>query len=156
MSAMLALAVSVHSLLRWVVLVLGALAVMRAVMGRASGRPWTPVDARAGLLFSLALGLQFFVGLVLFVKSPITVMGIHELGVTMTSRVLRFFTIEHPLMMLAAIAMVNVGRARTRRAANDAQRHRTALVFFGLGLLLIVAGIPWPFLPYGRPWMSWP
>ena len=56
----------------------------------------------------------------------------------------------------AAIAMVHVGRTRIRRAATDAQRHRRALVFFGLGLLLIVAGIPWPFLPYGRPWVSWP
>lgn len=156
MSAMLALAVSVHSLLRWVVLILGVLAVLRAVMSRASGRPWMPVDARAGLLFSLTLDLQFLVGLVLFLKSPITVMGIHELGVTMTSRVLRFFTIEHPIMMLAAIVMVHVGRTRIRRAATDAQRHRRALVFFGLGLLLIVAGIPWPFLPYGRPWVSWP
>ena len=156
MSAMLALAVSVHSMMRWVVLLLGVLAVMRAWMGKSGSRPWTPTDDRTGLLFSIGLDLQFLLGIILFLKSPITVMGVHELGITMTSRVLRFFTVEHPIMMIAAISLVHVGRARIRRASGERERHRRAFFFFGLGLLLILAGIPWPFLSYGRPWISWP
>ena len=30
-------------------------------------------------------------------------------------------------------------------------RHRTAAIFFTLGLLLILLGTPWPFRAIGRP-----
>ena len=153
---MLALALSVHSMLRWVVLIFGLLAVIRAWQGRLSRRPWTPADRKAGLAFSLALDVQFLIGLTLFFTSPITRMGMQAPGAMMQSSVARFFTVEHPFIMLIAIGVLHMGRSRLRKSSTDAARHRTASIFFTVALLLLLAGIPWPFLPYGRLWVTWP
>jgi hypothetical protein len=66
----------------------------------------------------------------------------------------RFFLLEHPLGMVAAIALAHVGGIRIKRATNDTQRHQTAAIFFGLALVLILLSIPWPGMPAGRP--LWP
>jgi hypothetical protein len=66
------------------------------------------------------------------------------------SKLLRFFTLEHPSLMLIAIVLAHVGRVRIRRRPDGADRHRQALWFFGVAMVLILIGIPWPFLSYGR------
>ena len=65
----------------------------------------------------------------------------------MSSRVLRFWTFEHAAMMIAAVLLAHIAHRRIRRQVPSGFPHRTAAVFFGLSLLLVVAGIPWPFLP---------
>jgi hypothetical protein len=44
-----------------------------------------------------------------------------------------------------------VGRARTRRVADAARRHRTAAIFLGLALVAILLTTPWPGVPAARP-----
>jgi hypothetical protein len=64
---------ALHSWLRWVVLLLGILAVVRGIAGASGRRRWTPADERAGLFFTIALDVQLLIGLLLyFVFSPIT------------------------------------------------------------------------------------
>jgi hypothetical protein len=104
--------------------------------------------------FLVALDVQLLIGAVLFIKSPITILGIHELDLTLASPALRFYTFVHPLLMLAAIALVHIAWVRIRRRSESSSPHRHAAVFFGLALLLLLAAIPWPFLPYGRPLLS--
>jgi hypothetical protein len=70
--------------------------------------------------------------------------------------------------MVAAVSLVHVGVNRSSRATAGVEGgvaafevpggggpawsgHRTAAAWFGLALLVILAAIPWPFLPYGRP-----
>ena len=103
-----------------------------------------------------ALDLQLLVGLVLLFFGPVTVLGLHEPDLMFRSRILRFFTLEHPLAMIVAIAVAHVGRVRVRRSLTDAARHRQSVVFVGVALLVILASIPWPFLPYGRSLLPWP
>ena len=144
-----------HSVLRWIALLLGAVAVWRAVTGLSRGREFTSADSAAGLAFMIALDLQLLVGIVLYVKSPITILGLHELDLAARSHALRFFTFIHPAIMLASVAFAHVARRRIAGAPDAPARHRSAAVFFGLALVLAVAGTPWPFLSYGRPLLSW-
>jgi hypothetical protein len=67
---------------------------------------------------------------------------------------LRFWLVEHPVGMLAAVVLMSVGRVRVRRAPEDLKARRARL-FFGLGFLLMLAAIPWPGLPYGRALFRW-
>jgi hypothetical protein len=53
--------------------------------------------------------------------------------------------------MIIGLALVHVGRVRVRKATGDAARHRAAAIFFGLGFLAILIGIPWPGRAVGRP-----
>jgi hypothetical protein len=151
---MYVLTVLAHSVMRWIVVVLGVVVVYRAVTGQFGRRPWTSSDTKISLGFLVALDVQLLIGTVLFIKSPITILGIHEWDLMLASRALRFYTLEHPILMLAAIALAHIAWIRIRRRSDSSSPHRDAAVFFGLALLLLLAAIPWPFLPYGRPLLS--
>ena len=137
-----------HSWVRWIVLVLGVLAVARAFM---RSRGWTPAHDAAGKWFSIGLDAQVTLGLILYAISPIVRMALGDPGAAMRDAVLRYFLLEHILAMVIAIALVHVGRARIRKATSDAGKFRAAAIFFTLGLISILIGIPWPFLKPGRP-----
>jgi hypothetical protein len=151
---MFAWALFVHSILRWIVVTVGTISVYRAVNGYLGRRHWTRYDGTIGLGFVLALDLQLVLGSLLYIRSPITVLGIHELDLTLQARVLRFWTFEHPLLMIAAVVLAHVGSLRIRQHEHPRSRHRTGVTFLGPALLLVLTGIPWPFLSYGRPLLS--
>ena len=141
-----------HSLLRWAVLAFGLLALGRALAGTFGRRPWTPLDDRAGRYFVMALDLQTLVGLVLYAGlSPIVRAAFSDMGMAMKDALLRFYAVEHVTLMIIGLALVHVGRVRVRKATGDAARHRAAAIFFGLGFLAILFGIPWPGRAVGRP-----
>jgi hypothetical protein len=125
----------VHSLLRWVVVAAGVHAVVAA--GRGNGR--------AGRYFPILLDIQVFTGLLLYWLSPITSSALTNMGTTMQNRVARFWAVEHGFSMLVALALAHVGLARAKKGKGGA-----ALLYL-LALIAILIGIPWPFLPYGRP-----
>jgi len=141
-----------HSWLRWAVLVTGLVAWLRAVSGKTARRPWTPQDELWGLLLTISVDLQFVVGLVLYVfLSPITRLGLRNFGAAMQINVARFFTIEHLIGMIVGIALVHIARVKIRKAADPDRKHRLALVFYGIALVVMIISIPWPGLPVARP-----
>jgi hypothetical protein len=147
---MYTLVLNTHSWLRWLVIGACLWTILRAAM--AGGRPWTPADARATRIFIIVLDIQFLLGVLLyFVLSPFTRQAFADMGTAMSISALRFWVVEHLFGMLVGITLAHIGAAKIRRAARDAQRHRTALIFFSLALVAIFASIPWPGMPAGRP-----
>jgi len=141
----------IHSWLRWVVVFGGIAALGGAVGGLTTRRDWQPADQLRGLIFTIALDVQFLVGLVLYAGlSPVTRAAFGDMGAAMRDPALRFYAVEHSVAMIAALALVHVGRVRIRKATDTAVRHRTALVFFGLALLIVLLMIPWPGMAGGR------
>jgi hypothetical protein len=141
-----------HSWLRWVALLLGALAVVRAVAGRTSGRPWSAADGAAGRWYTRALDVQALVGLLLYFGfSPYLTVAGQDLGRAMATPAIRFWLVEHLTVMLVALALAHVGAVRIRTAATDAARFGRAALFFGLSLAAVVLASPWPGLAYARP-----
>ena len=141
-----------HSLLRWAVLFTGLVAWFRAIGGKTGKRAWTSQDELWGLLLTISVDLQLLIGLVLYVfLSPITRLGVRNLAAAMQIPAARFFTVEHAVGMLVAIALVHVGRVRIRKAAEPARKHRAAMLFFGIALVIMIISIPWPGLPVSRP-----
>jgi hypothetical protein len=145
-----------HSWLRWLVILLGLVATIRAIAGASSRRPWMPVDDRLGKLFAGALDLQMLLGLVLyFFLSPITTAALSDFMGSMKVSAMRFWSVEHWFGMVIAIALVHVGIARARRATDGPRKHRILALFFVLAMMAILAAIPWPGRPYGRPLLRW-
>jgi hypothetical protein len=141
-----------HSWLRWAVILAGLLAIGRAVLGASRRGEWTRADERAGMWFVTLLDLQLLVGLVLyFALSPITRAAIEDFGAAMKSSGLRFWAVEHLFGMTVGLALVHIGRVRTRRLTDPAARHKVALISYTLGLLAILISLPWPGMPNGRP-----
>jgi hypothetical protein len=145
----------VHSYLRWVVLLAGLIAVGRAVSGTWGRKPWTPADDRAGFWFVTAFDLQMLLGVLLYgFLSPFTRQAFGDFAAAMKDSTQRFWAVEHMAGMLIGLALVHVGRVRTRRT-DSLRRHKVAAIFFGLALVAILASIPWPGTPAGRPLLRW-
>lgn len=143
---------TLHSLLRWVVVILALVTVVRALRGWLGTREWTALDGRLGMLSSVSIDLQLLLGLVLYVfLSPSTKGAFRDLGAAMSDQVLRYWAVEHVFWMGLALILMHAGRAISKRAEGATSKHRRAAIFFGLATLAILFAIPWPFLTYGRP-----
>ena len=138
---MYSLVLIVHSWLRWAVIAAGLAAAVRGGSGNQAAAKW----------YTSLLDTQMLLGLLLyFVLSPFTTSALHDFGGAMKSPQLRFFAVEHVFGMVIAIALAHVGRSRVRKAPLE-RRGRIALIFFGLSLVALLASIPWPGMPAGRP-----
>jgi len=152
---MYAAVLTLHSWIRWLVLLTGLAAFGRAASGASGRKPWRPSDDRAGFWFVMALDTQFLLGILLYAfLSPFTHQAFGDFGAAMKNSGLRFWAVEHVAGMLIALALAHIGRVRTRKT-DSLRRHRVAAIFFGLALAVILASIPWPGTPNGRPLLRW-
>lgn len=143
---------AVHNVLRWLVLLAMLWALLRAFRGWAGARQYTLPDKSAALFAMIAVDIQLLAGLTLYFVSPNVKSAMQDFGAAMKHKELRYFAVEHALMMLIAIACVHVGKVRARKATADATRHRRILLWFGIALVLMALRTPWPFMSVARPW----
>ncbi len=61
----------------------------------------------------------------------------------MKSKDLRFYGMEHPLMMLIVIAFLAIGLFKAKKKANSLHAIRTILIFYSIALLIVAMMIPW-------------
>lgn len=137
----------IHSILRWVVLLTALYAIFRAFTGMTQQTPYTKADNTAGLIFTSVIDLQLLLGLILYFTGALGYKNIQANGMSfvMKDSYARFFAVEHIAMMLLAVIIIHVGRAKSKRAFNDHTQHKSAFWFYLIGLLIILAAIPWPF-----------
>jgi hypothetical protein len=141
-----------HSYLRWAVLVAVVCVLVRTFLGWRRAGAWTRVDERLHVALVGFTDLQFTLGVALYLfMSPLPQAFFADPAGTMKVRVVRFFGLEHPVMMLLAVALVHIGRSRSRKAATPASRHRVVFTTTSIALLILCASIPWPGLDHGRP-----
>lgn len=140
--------VHAHSGLRWIVLVLLVWALIKAIGGLSSKREFQKSDRISALLGLIFTHIQLLIGLVLYFISPLVSF---ESGF-MKNEVLRFYTVEHISLMLIAIALITIGFSTHKRAESSAAKFKKIAVYYGIGLLLILVSIPWPFRGLGAGW----
>lgn len=141
-----------HSLIRWVIFLLLVYLVPRAVLALLTKAKYHRVDR---ILSGVLLGfvhLQFILGLSLyFLFSPIIKMVFANSAVYLKQAQFRFWAIEHAFLMVCCVACVQMGFSFSKRVSQDQKKFRYMAIFFGVALVLIILGMPWPGLPYGRP-----
>ncbi len=142
-----------HSWIRWIVLVLAVIALVRSIPGWRQNRAWTATDRKVQLGLVSAFDLQALFGLLLlFPLSPITKIAFSDFGAAMKDAMLRFFAMEHPLLMLIALAVAHVSSVRARKASGDPAKHRIWAIGVIVALVLVAIAIPWPHsATHGRP-----
>lgn len=151
------LVLTVHSIIRWVVIILAVVTIGRMVWGWRGKRAWTDLDDRLGLFFTIAIDIQILVGLIVyfFFSPTLSVIGTTgmSLGEVMGNSAIRFAAIEHPLLMLAGMGVAHVGRTRSKKAAEPVDKFKQAALFFIAAVILIIIAVPWPFLHTGYDWL---
>ncbi len=143
---------TLHSILRWLVILTALFAIIRASTGLSFRRGWMGMDNRAGVLFTSVMDLQVLVGIILYLfLSPTTTKALKNFSSVAGYPAALFFTVEHVTLMIIAAVVAHVGRSLVRRAPRPVQKHRRAAIWTGVSLLIVLIAIPWPFLIYGRP-----
>jgi hypothetical protein len=124
-----------HMIWRWVLLVVALVTLVKALMGWLGKQPWTQLDDRLGLFFTVAIDIQFLLGMILWFVGP---WRITAAGALMGNSLGRFMVIEHPLFLLISLVLAHIGRSRSRKAATDAGKHKNAFIFYLFSFLFIV------------------
>lgn len=150
------LLLTLHSWIRWVAL--GALVarVARAGAGLARHAEVDRADRLTGLVAMIAMDVQLTLGIILYVISPTVQAAQADMGAAMKNAELRFFAVEHGLMMIIAVVGAHVAHLGVKRAKTHGSAHRIALFGSLLALLLVLAAIPWPFREAARPLLRLP
>jgi cytochrome c biogenesis factor len=140
--------IHIHSGLRWLALVFLILAIadaavkMRRRYDIGKSRPAFHLPAM------ILMHIQLLVGLVLYFISPKVVFD----ASSMKDTVLRFYLVEHIALMLVAIILITVGYVKAKKKSDPVKKNRTLLIYYAIGLILILVSIPWPFRGLGAGW----
>jgi hypothetical protein len=129
-----------HSGLRWVALILLVYAVVKAYTSWRAGKNYGPKSKLVNLLTMVSFHLMATIGLILFFVSPKV-----KFAGMMKNDVLRFFTLEHGLLMIAAVVLLTIGRKKAEQSSSGKARHRKIFTFYLIALILVLVAIPWPF-----------
>src|SRR5205823_14562893 len=94
-----------HNLLRWVILILLIIAIIRSYGGMISGKPFTNGDKKTGLFLMIAAHTTFLVGLYQWLVGPWGIKNIQNLGMSavMKNSIYRYWAVEHLTGKLIAI-----------------------------------------------------
>lgn len=144
-----------HSVLRWVILILLLVALFRSFADR--NKAFSAGHKKTALFTMIAADIMFLIGIYQWIVGPWGLKSIQDNGMSnvMKNASLRFFAVEHFLGMLIAISLIHVGYNYTKKNVPDETKHKRIILFFGLALLIILISIPWPFrtVGAGRTWL---
>lgn len=136
-----------HSGFRYVVLLLVLTAIIGAFMGWLGNKKYTNGNRKLNLFAMISVHIQVLGGIVLYFLSNITQVAINDWGQAMKNQTLRYWALEHVVMMLLAMALITIGHSKSKKALTDVLKHRTIAIYFTLSLIVVVVAI----LQSGRP-----
>lgn len=105
-----------HDTLRWLLLLSLVTTLVKYIIGWMGNQHWKKTDNLMGIVFTSLMDVQLLVGLVLYAfLSPITQTAFTDFGAAMKNSDLRFYAVEHIAMMLIAVVLVHIGRAKSKK-----------------------------------------
>ena len=153
---MYATLLAIHSLVRWLVLVSLLYSLYRAYRGWLGNKLFTKHDNFVRHTTATIAHIQLIFGLWLYFVSPLIDYFLHHYKEAVHQRGIRFFGMEHSVMMLVSIILITIGSAIAKRQPTDKQKFKTIAIWYCIALIIILINIPWPFSifaarPYFRP-----
>jgi hypothetical protein len=127
-----------HSLVRYFVLILLIVLIVRSLMGWMNKSAFTATDNKISLFTLIATHTQFLLGLILyFVVSPFVKFGPD----TMSDASIRYWTVEHITMMMIAIALITAARNTMKKLPDGPSKHKRLFIFNLIAVAIVVLGI---------------
>jgi len=126
-----------HSYIRFAVLILLVVVVITSFVGWMGKKHYTGTDNKLSLSLFIATHLQLLLGLILYIVSPFVQFS----GSTMKDKMLRYWTVEHILVMLIAVVLITLARISAKKMSSSGAKHKRLFIFNLIALLLILVGI---------------
>ncbi len=124
----------IHSILRYVILISLVILIVKNLFGWLKPTTFQKFDNLLSTFTVSTTHLQLITGLILYFMSPLVVFK----GEIMENDVLRYYTIEHILLMSIAIAMFTIGRVKLKKKENHMIKHRVSFIYNIAGLAVII------------------
>lgn len=143
-----------HNLLRWVIIVLLLVSIVKSYTGWQQKKIFTAGDKKTWLFTMIAAHITLLVGLYqwLFGRYGVFVTTLPAGTSLMKDKFYRFFWVEHPTGMIIAIVLITLGYGMAKKPVSDNIKFKRACLYFSIALLVILITVPWPFRHIiGRP-----
>lgn len=145
---------TVHSIFRWVVAIGVLYTLYRAYSGIASNRAFGTADDKSRRFTVVAAHIQLVIGLILYFISPLTQYFLSNFSAAVKVRDIRFYGMEHAIVMIIAVALITVGSAVSKKKADDRAKFKALAIWLTIALILLLLMVPWPISPFSaRPWI---
>ncbi|HYF31188.1 MAG TPA: hypothetical protein VD993_08725 [Chitinophagaceae bacterium] len=144
-----------HNVLRWVILLLLVITIVRSFAGMTGNKPFSSGDRKLGTFLMICAHITFLIGVYQWIAGDLGLKAIQSagMGVIMKNANPRFWAIEHPVGMLLAIILITVGRRQSKAPVSDTIKHKRTFWYYLVALIIIIAVVPWPFREgIARPW----
>jgi uncharacterized membrane protein len=127
-----------HSYFAYVVLALLVISVIMALINTTGNKPFGSLE-KISKFGMIATHTQLLIGIILYIMEGRYV----DMGEKMGISAERLLALEHPLTNIIAIVLITVGSSKAKKANTDAQKNKSILIFYGIGLILLLSRIPW-------------
>jgi len=133
-----------HSLLRWVVLLSFSFTFFRLVYSVLKKENITEFCKFGHKLTMILVDVQFLIGMLLYLfYSPIVQTALADFKTAMKTKELRFFAIEHLVIMSVVLILLHIANVILKREINPQKVSRILLGTYVFILALFIVGIPW-------------
>jgi hypothetical protein len=143
---------TLHSWLRWIVLLLGILVIFGNYKGWKASLLYEGMNKKLNTYFMASLHTQLLLGLILYCGvSPMMHKIFSDFGASMHDKEMRFWSVEHIMGMVIGIAIAQIGSIKSKRQATDELKYKTAFIWFTVAFILILLMIPFGIWNVERP-----
>lgn len=112
-------------------------------MGLTGNKPFAARDKKIALYTLIAIHIQFLIGIILLFTSPYwTALTETGMGEVMKNSLYRMMVVEHPLTNIIAVTLITIGWSRHKKQATDKGKHKSFVIFYLLGIILLLSRIP--------------
>lgn len=130
---------TLHSYNRYLILAALVFMLARSYSGWLSRKPFEKTDNIASVSLLGLSHLQLLIGLIMYAfTSQWTQTAFANFGAAMKDPMQRYFAVEHITAMIIAVALIQIGRSKSKAAADPAAKHKTLAVYTTIAALIIV------------------
>ncbi|MCF6342293.1 MAG: hypothetical protein L3J31_05750 [Bacteroidales bacterium] len=130
---------SIHGIVSTVFTILAILILYRSISGWVYRKSYTKLDKYNSLAFLVFLYIQLVLGILIYLFLGDQGHGVSSLEEATRQMSLRFWALEHFIIMIFTLFLSQLGWVFIRKSRSDLKKHKNTLFYFGLSILLIVA-----------------
>jgi hypothetical protein len=136
---------SAHSGWAYLLLLVLAAATINAIIGLVGKKDFGNKDFSLALVGLIVTHIQLLIGLILWALSPYSSILFTDFSGLMTPemRETRLLALEHPVMMIVAVALLTVGYSKHKKKIISSGKFKMLAVFYTLAFIVVLSRLPW-------------
>ena len=133
----------IHSYWAYLVVIMLLAATFNGIIGFAANKEYSATNFRIALFTLIVSHIQLLIGIVLYLTPSNLARFDAGMGVVMKNSNLRLYLVEHPLMMIIAIALITIGYSKHKKKLTSRPKFKMLAIFYGFALVVVLSRIPW-------------